>query len=610
MSSQLESTPRIARVVSRAMVFALCATACSRDTERTGAPSSTAVAWGEATSLTQTMGGGAAPVFATSPSQQVTLAWVSAPNGGTDGRLYVRPNANATAVSELRDAAGSMTIYGEVPPKIAYAPDGMLHAAYLVTKVVPGEKWPQNLLRFASSKDNGATWDRPTTVVGDGMFGSYSDHALHIASNGTVYLSWLSVVGNDSSRTFVARSSDGGHSWTKPVVVDLDPSCPCCRTAMASGPDGALYVAWRKRFPSAGGEVRDIVLARSTDGGATWSTPARVHADAWKVDHCPDAGPSVRVARDGVVHVAWWTGKDGAAGVRYVQSLDGGRTFSEPVLLGVAAQSRPAHVQLALGDASHAGVIAAAWDDGTMAVPRIVVRLSRDNGKTFGPAEPVSAAGDQAGYPVVNLRGDTVMVAWQARSLAEASADSAQHAAMVAHDPNDAGAYINRVGAMQVMTRRGVIGASPAAVASDAAFRPLSVGDNVPRYATRSLAGDAIQIGGNGPVTVLNVWATWCTSCREEMEDLNALHRELSARGVRVIGVSVDGGDGTRVRRFAETERLAFTVAHDPEQLVQQLYQVAGVPETFVIGADGKLLWRHVGTLHPVVDSVRALTAR
>jgi cytochrome c-type biogenesis protein len=149
--------------------------------------------------------------------------------------------------------------------------------------------------------------------------------------------------------------------------------------------------------------------------------------------------------------------------------------------------------------------------------------------------------------------------------------------------------------------------ASVGADSSAGAFRPLATGEAVPIYAASTLGGDTVRLGGAQAVTVLNVWATWCTSCREEMSDLEAIRKEFAPRGVRVIGVSVDGGDGTRVRRFAEGEKLAFTVAHDPEQRIQQLYQVVGVPETFVIGKDGKLLWRHVGNLRPVVDSVRAV---
>jgi cytochrome c biogenesis protein CcmG, thiol:disulfide interchange protein DsbE len=150
-------------------------------------------------------------------------------------------------------------------------------------------------------------------------------------------------------------------------------------------------------------------------------------------------------------------------------------------------------------------------------------------------------------------------------------------------------------------------GGTAAAGLSSGEFRPLVVGEPAPAYEAPTLGGDTVRLGGRGPVTILNVWATWCTSCREEMADLEGLHRQFAPRGVRVIGVSVDGGDGARVRRFVEGERLTFTVAHDPEQRIQQLYQVVGVPETFVIGADGRLLWRRVGNIHPVVDSVRAL---
>ena len=65
-------------------------------------------------------------------------------------------------------------------------------------------------------------------------------------------------------------------------------------------------------------------------------------------------------------------------------------------------------------------------------------------------------------------------------------------------------------------------------VASDCSVR----GERIrPILEARPLSGDTISLGGNSPLTILNVWATWCTSCREEMADLEVLHRELSSRG-------------------------------------------------------------------------------
>lgn len=159
--------------------------------------------------------------------------------------------------------------------------------------------------------------------------------------------------------------------------------------------------------------------------------------------------------------------------------------------------------------------------------------------------------------------------------------------------------------------RRALIAGSIALVSAcstpprDAPFRPLVVGDSAPAYAVRTLAGDSVRVGAGQPV-LLNVWATWCTSCREEMADLATLDREYAPRGVRVLAVSVDVGDGTRVRRFAEAEHLPFAVAHDPAGVVQRRFQAVGVPETYLISGDGRLLWVQRGGLHGAPAAVRA----
>ncbi|HTS89393.1 MAG TPA: sialidase family protein [Gemmatimonadales bacterium] len=336
----------------------------------------------------------------------------------------VRPDLASSAQVEVRDPVGSLTIYGETPPKLAYGSDGTIYAAYLVTRAIPGHQWPVNTLRFASSTDHGVRWSGAATVQADTAYGgSTDDHALLVAPDGTLYLSWLAMTG-DTSHTYAAHSQDQGKTWSVPVKVDSGPSCPCCRTALAVGPDGRLFAAWRKIYHPGSGQMRDIVVAFSSDRGATWSTPVRVHHDDWHVDYCPDAGPTIKVARDGVVHVAWWTGRPGGAGVRYTQSRDGGRSFTAPIPLGVAAASRAAHAQLALGPANQ---VVVAWDDGTRAIPPIVLRISSDGGRTFSAADTLTSPGESAGYPVVAIGRDSVYVAWQQRSERGVATDSLRH---------------------------------------------------------------------------------------------------------------------------------------------------------------------------------------
>ena len=141
---------------------------------------------------------------------------------------------------------------------------------------------------------------------------------------------------------------------------------------------------------------------------------------------------------------------------------------------------------------------------------------------------------------------------------------------------------------------------------SAAAFKPLDVGAAVPAYAARTLAGDTVRLGGTEAPTVLNVWATWCTSCQEEMAALDSLRTEDQAKGLRVIAVSVDNGDTEKVRRFAQSNHLGMTVAHDPLSTINQTYEVVGVPTTFIVGRDGKLLWRHTGNVTEVMADARA----
>jgi cytochrome c biogenesis protein CcmG/thiol:disulfide interchange protein DsbE len=139
-----------------------------------------------------------------------------------------------------------------------------------------------------------------------------------------------------------------------------------------------------------------------------------------------------------------------------------------------------------------------------------------------------------------------------------------------------------------------------------AAFKPLDVGAAVPQYAAVTLTGDTVHVGGTEAPTLLNVWATWCTSCQEEMAALDSLRAQYQGKGLRVVAVSVDNGDIEKVRRFAQSNHLGMTVAHDPMSTINQTYEVVGVPTTFIVGKDGTLLWRHTGNVTDVMPDARA----
>jgi hypothetical protein len=244
----------------------------------------------------------------------------------------------------------------------------------------------------------------------------------------------------------MSRSSDGGRTWEANRPIYTDPTCPCCRTSVAVAAGGDIYVAWRAILP---GDVRDVVVTRSSDGGRTWASPVRARADDWVYPGCPHAGPSLEVDAEGAVHVAWWTGKEGEAGVYYARSTDGAKTFAaQPIATGPRA--RPAHVQLAVAGRR----VYLAWDDGLGEIPRVLVRRSADGGGTFGAEELLSEPGVAASYPVLAVHNDSVAVAWSQTTAAEHRARLASKIDM--KDPK-AVMPLPRVGQSEILVRVGVL---------------------------------------------------------------------------------------------------------------------------------------------------------
>ena len=122
-------------------------------------------------------------------------------------------------------------------------------------------------------------------------------------------------------------------------------------------------------------------------------------------------------------------------------------------------------------------------------------------------------------------------------------------------------------------------------------------GDPAPAYAAKSMDGREVSLAGmRGSAVLLNVWATWCHPCREELPDLERLHQAHAARGLKIVGVSVDqSGQEKAVADFVREHGVTYDIWLDPRETVSSTFATVGVPTTVLIGPDGTLLWRHVG---------------
>jgi peroxiredoxin len=140
----------------------------------------------------------------------------------------------------------------------------------------------------------------------------------------------------------------------------------------------------------------------------------------------------------------------------------------------------------------------------------------------------------------------------------------------------------------------------------------VEVGLPAPAYSTVSLDGDSVSLAQQkGKVVLLNIWATWCHPCRDEIPELRTIHSRYRDRGLELVGVSVDT-DGTdeTIRTFMKDFEMTFPIWRDPDERISTRFLAVGVPATFLIDKEGILRWRKTGPIAPNDTSLTAAIER
>jgi hypothetical protein len=286
----------------------------------------------------------------TASPDRVVVTWAATVGDATnvyaarsldEGRTFAAP-------VRVNDIEGDARMSGEQAPRVALGRD---LAVGWVSRL-----GGQSSIRIARSADGGQSFAPARALHPPGLPGLRGWPSFTISEGDAVHAAWLDTrqaAAGHAAHPAPAEAHQGHHGSTRQDLFHATFSsdgtwtdttiatgvCFCCKTAVATGRTGDVYVAWRHVYPT---NLRDIAVARSGDGGRTFSAPVRVSEDHWEIDACPEDGPSIAVTDDGVLHVAWPTMlQEGVQkkAVFYASSTDGGRTFSSRVRLDLAGDA-------------------------------------------------------------------------------------------------------------------------------------------------------------------------------------------------------------------------------------------------------------------------------
>lgn len=408
------------------------------------------------------------------------------------------------------------------------------------------------------SGDGGRTWSRlPAPALPFASFAGGDEGG---------YVFWLDANGKDSARLLGSRILAGESLLDEPIWYRSG-------TGSAMTWDGPV-VAYRTLSKDGGLDV--AVISRQD---AQWTRPRVLHAEKWRPASSTQANPQVAALRRHVT-VVWYTEAQNRPRVLAAFSSDAGQTFSAPVEVDVAGRDRKLHdaVGVALDDSGEALVL---WTvtTGIVGAHEATLNLARVAADGRRGDEVILAKGIPArlgGFPQIARAGKRVAVTWMEGVLRRVRAAAV---------PLDGIPAVRAPASQLVATPKGPV--------KRKAGRG-KLGDPAPEIELVSLDGEKVSLASlRGRAVLLNLWATWCVPCLEEMPELGQLQKEYGPKGLAVVGVSVDAADASdQVRAFVSKLKIPFAIWLDPEMRIAEAVRVRAMPATFVIDREGRIVFR------------------
>jgi thiol-disulfide isomerase/thioredoxin len=131
----------------------------------------------------------------------------------------------------------------------------------------------------------------------------------------------------------------------------------------------------------------------------------------------------------------------------------------------------------------------------------------------------------------------------------------------------------------------------------------------IPQFTIKDIEGHTLSPEDwRGKVVLVNFWATWCPPCRAELPDLIQLQTKYEGK-LQIVGLSDDSGPVEDVRTFVRENRMNYPVAIATPELEQKFGGVMGLPTSFLVDTNGRVVQKHIGLRNPALyeTEIRAL---
>ena len=134
-----------------------------------------------------------------------------------------------------------------------------------------------------------------------------------------------------------------------------------------------------------------------------------------------------------------------------------------------------------------------------------------------------------------------------------------------------------------------------AAAVSVSSASALDAGAKMPEIGLKDLSGKTVDLASlAGKVVIVDFWATWCAPCKEELPELEKFHKKYGAKGLVIVGVSVDKEAGG-LKPFLDKLKITFPVVHDAAHAVSGKYSPPRMPSSYIVDRKGIVRYVHGG---------------